>query len=384
MTTTKVAISALILDPNNARKHSQKNLDAIAQSLVKFGQRKPLVVHRGVVIAGNGTLAAALSLGWKEIEVSEVPQDWDNETAKAYALADNRSAELAEWDEAELAKQLLELDEASWDIEALGFELPPLADVETEGEDEIPEPPVEPTTKLGDIYQLGRHRLMCGDSTDLATVERLMNGAKADMVFTDPPYGVDYEGGHKLRDKLKNDDNTDMYDLPIKNAYAVSKDEAPLYLWFADRFSQDVVSGLTAAGWVVRNWIIWNKNLAQFGAFSAQYKSKHEPCIYAFKKGKTVNWCGPNTETTIWDIARDSKNEHHPTQKPVELAKRAMGNHTVKEVLDLFGGSGSTLIAAEQTNRTAYLMELDPKYCDVIVQRWENLTGQKAELVTKE
>jgi DNA modification methylase len=135
------------------------------------------------------------------------------------------------------------------------------------------------------------------------------------------------------------------------------------------------------AGYVVRNWIIWNKNVAQFGAIGAQYKSKHEPCIYAFKKGKTVNWNGPNNEVTVWDVARDHKNEHHPTQKPTELAKRVMANHTVETVLDLFGGSGSTLIAAQQTNRTCYMMELDPKYCDVIIQRWEKLTGQKAELL---
>ena len=380
----KISIARLSLDPKNARKHSARNLEAIAASLEKFGQRKPIVVHRGVVLAGNGTLEAAKSLGWTEIDVAEVPDDWDNDTAKAYAIADNRTAELAEWDESELAKQLLELQDADWDITELGFEVPALADIEPVDEDEIPEPPVEPVSKLGQIYQLGRHRLMCGDSTDKASVERLMDGAKADMVFTDPPYGVNYDGGHatdKRRDKLQNDDKIDMYDLPIKNAFIFSKDEAPLYLWFADRFSQDVVNGLTTAGWVVRNWIIWNKNVAQFGAIGAQYKSKHEPCIYAFKKGKSANWVGPNNEVTVWDISRDHKNEHHPTQKPVELAKRAMGNHAVTEVLDLFGGSGATLIAAEQTNRTCYMMELDPKYVDVIIQRWENLTGLKAELI---
>ena len=225
---------------------------------------------------------------------------------------------------------------------------------------------------------------MCGDSTDEATVNRLMDGAKADMVFTDPPYGVNYDGGHateKRRDKLQNDNTTDMYDLPIKNAYTFSKDEAPLYLWFSTSSVVDVIEGLINANWIVRNWIIWNKNVAQFGAIGAQYKTKHEPCIYAFKKSKKANWIGPNNEITVWDISRDNKNEHHPTQKPVDLAKRAMDNHSVKEVLDLFGGSGSTLIAAEQTNRTCYMMELDPKYCDVIIKRWENLTGLKAELL---
>jgi len=237
----KVAIAELSLDPKNARKHSQRNLDAIAASLVRFGQRKPLVVHRGVVLAGNGTLEAARSLGWTEIEVAEVPDDWDNDTAKAYALADNRTAELAEWDESELAKQLLELQDADWDITELGFEVPALADIEPVDEDEIPEPPAEPKTKLGDIYQLGRHRLMCGDSTDSASVQRLTDGAKADMVFTDPPYGVEYTGGMqfkngkvetKSREMIKNDD-IDIYEDVMRILSEFSN--GPCYIWFADK-----------------------------------------------------------------------------------------------------------------------------------------------------
>ena len=169
-----------------------------------------------------------------------------------------------------------------------------------------------------------------------------------------------------------------MYDLPVKNAYLASKDDAPIYLWFADRFATDVLEGLSEAGYQVRCWIIWNKNVAQFGAIGAQYKAKHEPCIYAFKKGKAPNWNGPTNEVTVWDVSRDHKNSHHPTQKPTDLAKRAMENHKVKLVLDLFGGSGSTLIAAEKTNRQARLMELDPKYVDVIVKRWQQFTGKIA------
>lgn len=170
-----VRLDSLTLDPKNARKHSERNLAAIKESLSRFGQRKPIVVRGSKVLAGNGTLEAALSLGWTEIQVAEAPDDWDEDTAKAYALADNRTAELAEWDEAELAKQLLELEDADWDIEALGFELPKLHDVDVD-EDEIPEPPVEPVTKLGDIWQLGRHRLMCGDSTDETHLKLLTGG----------------------------------------------------------------------------------------------------------------------------------------------------------------------------------------------------------------
>lgn len=379
-----VNINSLTPDPANARKHDGKNLKAIASSLEKFGQRKPIVVTPdSIVVAGNGTLEAAKSLGWTEIAIARTPVGWTWDQIKAFALADNRTAELAEWDDKVLADQLLELDANGWELEELGFENlePPISDQDEEplSFDDAPT-----RAKLGDVWLLGNHRLMCGDSTDESTVAKLMNGTKADMVFTDPPYGVNYDGGHateKRRDKLINDDKVDMYDKPVKNAYKFSSDEASIYLWFADRFALDVVNGINEAGYSIRNWIIWNKNVAQFGAIGAQYKSKHEPCIYAFKKGKTVNWTGPNNEVTVWDISRDHKNEHHPTQKPIELAIRAMNNHSVKTVLDLFGGSGSTLIAAEKTNRSAFIMELDSKYVDVILQRWENLTGKTAELI---
>lgn len=243
---------------------------------------------------------------------------------------------------------------------------------ETEGDDDIPED-VEPITKPGDLWELNNHRLLCGDSTKVEDVERLMNGQKADMVFTDPPYGVDYDGGHatdKRREKLENDNDVFMYDKPIKNAFVFSTDNAPIYLWFADRFAKDVINGIEGAGYQIRTWIIWNKNLAQFGAIGAQYKSKHEPCIYAFKKNRKVNWCGPNNETTVWDIKREAKNEFHPTQKPVSLSERAFNNHSVGKILDIFAGSGSTLISSEKNNKTCFTMDLSTDYCDVIVHRY--------------
>ena len=381
----KISIAQLSLDPKNARKHSARNLEAIAASLLKFGQRKPLVVHRGVVLAGNGTLEAARSLGWTEIDVAEVPDDWDMDTAKAYALADNRTAELAEWDESELAKQLLELQDADWDITELGFDIPALADIEPGDEDEIPEPPVEPKTKLGDIYQLGRHRLMCGDSTDEATVNRLMDGVKADMVFTDPPYGVEYTGGMqfkdgkvetKSREMIKNDD-VDIYQDVMRVLSEFSN--GPCYIWFAGTKAAKLYEAAEKYG-DIHALLIWVKN-GGYGALNANYKQKHEPCLYWKPKGKTLNFAGATTETTIWEIDKDGKNKLHPTQKPVALATKAISNHNSKTVLDLFGGSGATLIAAEQLNRICYMMELDPKYCDVIVTRWENLTGLKAELL---
>jgi DNA modification methylase len=307
---------------------------------------------------------------------------------RAYVIADNKLALNAGWDDELLAVELRDLKDSDFDLSLTGFGDDELADLLAEAleegltdEDSVPEAPETPVTVPGDIWVLGDHRLMCGDSTSIDAVDKLMDGQKADMVFTDPPYGVDYDGGHatkERREKLANDDDVNMYGQPIVNAYAASTSDAPLYLWFADRFADDVISGVRAAGYEVRNWIVWNKNVAQFGAIGAQYKSKHEPCIYAFKRGKSPNWCGPTNETTIWDVSRDNKNSHHPTQKPVALCKRAVGNHRVGRVLDLFGGSGSTLIACENINKEAFLMELDPKYCDVIIKRWQEYTGKKA------
>lgn len=348
----QVPIEKLTFDPSNARKHSDANIAAIAESLKQFGQRKPIVVtDDGVIVAGNGTVEAARLLGLTDVDVVRVPKSWTADQVKAFALADNRSAELAEWNPEVLSAQLLELDEAGFDIEALGFDL--VAEINNEDleEDEAPAVPETPVTKLGQIWQLGEHRLMVGDATDLDSIKALTQGTLVDLIYTDPPYGVDYDGGHatdKRREKLQNDDDVNMYDLPIKHAASVSKSDAALYLWFADRYAVDVLQGLDQGGWKVRNWIIWNKNLAQFGAIGAQYKSKHEPLIYAFKKGKSPKWVGPNNEVTVWDVSRDSKNEFHPTQKPLELAMRVFDNHGCRTVLDLFGGSGATLIAAEK------------------------------------
>jgi DNA modification methylase len=371
----KVQIAQLSLDPKNARKHSQRNLDAIAASLLRFGQRKPLVIHRGVVLAGNGTLEAARSLGWTEIEVAEVPDDWDMDTAKAYALADNRTAELAEWDESELAKQLLELQDADWDIRELGFEIPKLTDIEPSDEDEIPEPPVEPKTKLGDIYQLGRHRLMCGDSTNKTSVELLMSGAKADMVFTDPPYGVDYKGIH-------NDSREGLEDL-LRSVFAnyvkVSVNGASIYVFHSDR-SADIFHKVFREFFHFSSMIIWFKNSLTLS--QTDYQSQHEPCLYGWVDNGTHNFYGDRKQVSVWQFQKE-RVDGHTTPKPVELVKNALNNSSKQNqsVIDLFGGSGSTLIACEQTNRTCYMMELDPKYCDVIVTRWENLTKQKAELL---
>jgi len=357
----------------NAKKHPKKQVEQVAASIKEFGMNQPIVVDKdGVIIVGHGRYAALQHLGMEVKEEYIKVVDLTEEQAKAYRLADNKLNE-SDWDMDLVMEELKDLSEPM--LELTGFDMDLLIEPD-EADDEVPEVPEEPQSKLGDLYELGEHRVLCGDSTSIDDVEKLMDGKKADMVFTDPPYGVDYDGGHaekgKRREKLENDDETDMYAGSLPLAYAYSLDSAPLYLWFADRFAKDVLNALDANSYQVRTWIIWNKNMAQFGAIGAQYKTKHEPVIYAFKKGKAPTWNGPTNEVTVWDVDRHSKNEFHPTQKPTALCERAIKNHlgTDASILDLFLGSGSTLIAAEKTGRICYGMELDEKYCDVIVQRY--------------
>jgi len=383
----KISITELSLDPRNARKHSQRNLDAIAASLEKFGQRKPIVVHRGVILAGNGTLEAAKSLGWTEIDVAEVPDDWDNETAKAYALADNRTAELAEWDESELAKQLLELVDAKWDIAELGFEMPQVVETTPIDEDDVPEAPAEPRTKLGDVWQLGKHRLVCGDSTDVTVFDKLLGEEKVDLVWTDPPYGVSYVG--KTKDALTIENDTlniaELEDF-LRSAFnAIFTATKPGACWYVAAPSGNLFQAFSiplSELDVWRHTLVWVKDTLVMGR--ADYHYRHESIFYGWTPGAAHQTPPDRKQDTIWEIKRPKANKEHPTMKPVELIERAIQNSSLagQLVLDAFGGSGSTLIACEQTKRVARLVELDPKYCDVIVTRWENLTGLKAELVT--
>jgi site-specific DNA-methyltransferase (adenine-specific) len=384
-----IQILKLTPDPQNARKHDDKNLDAIKGSLTQFGQRKPIVISQdNVIVAGNGTVEAAKRLGWTEIEAVRVPSNWSADQIKAFALADNRTAELAVWDELVMAGQLLELQEAGFEIAEFGFELSELpVSADDVVEDEIPELPAIPVTKLGDIWQLGRHRLMCGDSVDDATVDELLDGKAMDLVFTDPPYGVSYTGGLQFksdgevvknnRDMIENDD-IDIYEDVMRQLARVA--QGPTYIWFAGTKAASLYEAAEKYG-DIHALIIWVKN-GGYGALNANYKQKHEPCLYWKPKGKTLNFIGATTETTIWNIDKDGKNKLHPTQKPISLAAKAIANHKCSTVLDLFGGSGSTLIAAEQLGKSAFVMELDPQYCDVIITRWETLTGLKAELVS--
>jgi DNA modification methylase len=398
----KRKIADLSQDPANVRKHPERNLEAIIASLRRFGQQHPIVIDiNNTVRAGNGRLQAAIALGWDEIDC--VVTDLKGSEAIAYAIADNRTAELAEWDDDMLAAQLHGLltdDEAL--LEAAGFDEDELAamldELEGDGttgeivEDEVPEPPADPITKPGDLWILGRHRVLCGDSTKAEDVARLLSDQVPFIMVTDPPYGVEYDSDWRLQaginkpwqtlasGKVENDDKADWTET-----YKLFPGHVA-YVWHAGRFAATLVGNLNAAGLEIRTQIIWSKPSLVMGR--GHYHWQHEPCWYAVRKGGSAKWCGDRKQSTIWQIANmhrtqgnvDDGKTIHSTQKPVECMARPIRNHGEKDddVYDPFLGSGTTLIAAEQLGRKCYGMEISPQYCDVIVKRWENLTGEKA------
>ena len=398
-----VSIESLSADPANARKHSKKNLDAIKGSLQKFGQQKPIVVDgNNIVVAGNGTLEAAKSLGWTEIEI--VRTNLTGPEAIAFALADNRTAELAEWDIEPLNKTLQSLKDIDFDLGSIGFDddfmeahTPTVENPGLTGPDEVPEN-VETRCKPGDLWILGNHRLLCGDSTNVQHVERLMDGNTPVLMSTDPPYGVkldqswrDKALGSKAMGKGNNKtiQNDDQASWP--GTYALFPGNI-CYVWHATSFTDVVKKDLEECDFEVRQMIIWNKSIMVMGR--SAYHWKHEPCWYAVRKGKDANWKGDRKQTTVWDAAspnhimsgsKDDKTEH-PSQKPILLSEIPIMNHTNNGdgVYDPFLGSGSTLIACEKTGRKCYGMEIDPHYCDVIIKRWEDFTGKKAALKSGE
>lgn len=395
-----VKTATLIPYARNARTHSEQQVSQIAGSIQEFGFCNPVLIDaENGIIAGHGRVMAAQKLGLDAVPCIRLSHLTDAQK-RAYILADNRIALNSGWDEAMLANELSDLHSDEFDMGLMGFDAEELSklleiDFSTEEptgdivEDEVPEPPAEPVTKPGDLWILGRHRLLCGDSTKAEDVSRLMDGQKADMMFTDPPYGVNYEGGHfhsgdvnikRKREKLNADESAEIYSdfLPV----ALSIVDGPCYMWFADSKAYGVYNAVHNNRCEVHALIIWHKTNATYAAMNAQYKQRHEPCLYFKPKGSTLRWCGATTESTVWSQDRDGINEFHPTQKPVALAAKAINNHEATTVVDMFCGSGSTLIAAEQLNRQCYGMEISPAYCDVIVKRWETLTGQKATLET--
>ena len=379
----KAKVESLIPYARNSRTHSESQVDKIAASIKEFGFLNPIIVDGdGGIVAGHGRVLAAKKLGMEYLPTIEADHLTDAQR-RAYVIADNRLALDAGWDDDLLRVEFDDLRADGFDLELTGFTLDEISALqieEVEGltdEDSVPEVPEDPVTVEGDVWLLGNHRLMCGDSTSIDAVDKLMDGHKADMVFTDPPYGIDYDGGSKKREKLKDDHvGTDIYtdSVPIMAMYC----NGPIYTWYADTKPKSLYNAVEAVG-QIHSLIIWKKNNSTFN-MGINYKQKHKPCLYWKPKGKTLSWAGGSKEDTVWEIKRESRNDFHPTQKPVELSERAIKNHSVGIVLDLFGGSGSTLIGCEKTNRNCRMMELSPAYCDVIVKRWQEYTGNEATL----
>lgn len=373
-------VTELIPYVNNSRTHSDEQVAQIAASIKEFGWTNPILVDgSNGIIAGHGRLMAARKLGYTEVPTIELSELTETQK-KAYIIADNRLALNAGWDNEILTIELNDLLADGFALDILGFdtkELDALLEPEkVEGltdEDAVPEVPEKPKTKLGDIYQLGNHRLMCGDSTSIDAVDKLMDGQKADMVFTDPPYNVSFNGRSGKHEIIKNDNLSDKefenFIIEVCNIIKIINPKV-YYIWCNWNFY-----GILQGKLDYKTCIVWAKNVFGMGK---GYRHQHEFCLFNGKIDEEIK-----NESDLWSIKKDT-NYVHPTQKPVSLSIRAFGNHVkLLNVLDLFGGSGSTLIGAEQTGRTAYLMELDPKYCDVIVKRWEDFTGKKAVLLTE-
>ena len=392
-------VDNLIPYARNARTHSDEQVAQIAASIFEFGFNNPILTDgEHGLIAGHGRLAAARKLGLKEVPVIELGHLSDTQK-KAYILADNRIALNAGWDDGLLTLELQELQGANVDLGLLGFgdeEIERLLNGADDGgglteDDAVPEPPVEPVSKPGDLWILGNHRLLCGDSTLLSDVERLMDGQLADMAFTDPPYNVDY--GNNAKDKMRGKDRRIMNDALGDGFYQFLYDaclnllvvtKGACYVCMSSSELHTLQKAWIDAGGKWSTFIIWAKNTFTLGR--ADYQRQYEPILYGWKQGTDHFWCGDRDQSDIWNYNKPRVNDLHPTMKPVELVERAIQNSSKSRdiVLDLFGGSGTTLIACEKTNRQARLVELDPKFVDVIVKRWEEYTGKKAVLSNRE
>jgi site-specific DNA-methyltransferase (adenine-specific) len=386
-----VAVNKLIPYAKNSRTHSVEQVGQIAASIKEFGFRNPILVDGVGIIAGHGRLMAAQKLGLDKVPTIDC-SDMTESQKKAYIIADNKLALNAGWDTAMLSIEMKDLEDEGFDLTLLGFddkELNALLEPEvTEGltdEDAVPELPEEPKTKLGDIYILGNHRLMCGDSTSITDIEKLINGQPVDMTLTDPPYNVAYEGATKekltiINDSMGNDEFRQFLRDAFVAADTVMKQGAVFYIWHADSEGYNFRGACSDAGWKVRQCLIWKKSSLVMGR--QDYHWMHEPCLYGWKDGAAHLWSADRKQTTILEFNKPSRNGEHPTMKPVELFEYQLLNNTKGGdiVLDSFGGSGTTLIAAEKHGRYARIMELDPKYCDVIVKRWEDFTGKQAIL----
>jgi len=388
-----VGIETLSPDPANVRKHGQRNMDAIKASLRRFGQQKPIVVDaKGIVLAGNGTLAAARELGWREIQI--VRTELTGSQATAFGIADNRSAELAEWDE-KLADVLASLKAEDFPLEGIGFDLDELealkpavkSDADAEPQiDKAEEVRAKWGVELGQVWQLGEHRITCGDSTSAEVVKRLLGDEKPHLMVTDPPYGVEYDASWRKQampdtnpgktggmwGKVSNDDKADW-----REAWALFPGDVA-YVWHAGNMAHIVAQSLLACDLHMRAQIIWAKH--QFVIGRGDYHPHHEPCWYAVRKGATGHYNGDRTQSTLWEIDKPQKSETgHSTQKPIECMERPIRNNSKpgELVYEPFSGSGTTIIACERTGRKCRAIELNPAYVAVAIQRWADATGKE-------
>ena len=378
----------------NARTHSEAQVAQIAASIAEFGFTNPILAGSdGVIVAGHGRLAAAQKLGLEMVPV--VVLDHLSPTQRrALVIADNRIAENAGWDDAMLRVELSALADDDFDVALTGFDADALAELmageepDADGQtvdDAVPEVPDTPISRPGDVWLLGGHRLLCGDATVAASYERLLAGAQADMVFTDPPYNVNY--ANSAKDKMRGKDRAILNDNLGDGFYdfllaaltpAVAHCRGGIYVAMSSSELDVLQAAFRAAGGKWSTFIIWAKNTFTLGR--ADYQRQYEPILYGWPEGAQRHWCGDRDQGDVWNIKKPQKNDLHPTMKPVELVERAIRNSSRpgNVVLDPFGGSGTTLIAAEKSGRQARLIELDPKYVDVIVRRWQDWTGQQA------
>jgi DNA modification methylase len=385
-------VQRLIPYVNNARTHDEGQVSQIAASIVEFGFVNPILVgDDNVIIAGHGRLMAAQKLGLETVPVI-VLGHLSEMQRRALVLADNRIAESAGWNEELLGLELNALQEFGFDLDVIGFSDDELDDLlqldHTDNEsdaDAVPDVEEAVVSQSGDLWQLGNHRLLCGDSTSEDDVKTLMEEGLADMAFTDPPYNVDY--GNNAKDKLRGKDRRILNDNLGDDFYTFLKDaltnllsvtKGACYIAMSSSELDTLQQAFRDAGGKWSTFIIWAKNTFTLGR--ADYQRQYEPILYGWKDGNDHFWCGARDQGDVWFVNKPNKNDLHPTMKPIELVEKAIRNSSKSRdvVLDLFGGSGSTLIACEKSGRSARLIELDPKYVDVIIRRWQDYTGQQA------
>jgi DNA modification methylase len=388
-------VAELIPYARNARTHSDGQVAQIAASIREFGFINPVIIDgQGGIVAGHGRVMAARKLGLVEVPTLEVSHLTDAQR-KAYILADNKLALNAGWDVDLLKVELTELQADGFDLGLIGFgtdELDSLLVDKTEGltdPDEVPEAPAKPVSELGDVWLLGKHRIICGSSTEADTVAKVLNGVEPHLMVTDPPYGVEYDANWRNKamradgsaiagravGKVENDDRADWTE-----AWALFPGDVA-YVWHAGLFAGTVSDSLTATGFKLRSQIIWAKS--NFAIGRGDYHWHHEPCWYAVRDGKNGHYAGDRKQTTLWQIPKPQKSETgHSTQKPVECMKRPIENNSSpgQAVYEPFSGSGTTIIAGEMTGRCVYAIELNPAYVDVAVKRWQDFTGKQATL----